>query len=92
MVEKVTEIDVLCRSVDMTDDPIVVEVYIQEPRGVVYPHWDREEMLNAFSGFLPDFKAREVHVSEFLTHGWVKKVDIPNYAGGELPAWKLVRE
>jgi hypothetical protein len=69
MVEKVTEIDVLCRSVDMTDDPIVVEAYIQEPRGVVYPHWDREEMLNAFSGFLPDFKAREVHVSEFLTHG-----------------------
>ncbi len=92
MIEEITELDVICRPADMADDPGVVEVYIREPHGVVYPHWDSEEMLNAFSGFLPEFKTREVHVSEFLTHGWVKKEYIPNYEGGELPAWKLVRD
>ncbi len=92
MVEKITEIDVICRPVDKAGDPVVVEVNIREPHGVVYPHWDSEEMVKAFSGFLPEFKIQEVHVSEFLAHGWVKKEYIPNYEGGELPAWKLVRE
>ena len=56
MVEKITEIDVICRPVDKADDPVVVEVYIREPHGVVLPHWDSKDMEKAFYGFLPEFK------------------------------------
>ncbi len=84
MVEKITEIDVLC--LDGSDDPVVVEVFIQEPHGVVWQHDEAAEALG-FS-FIP----RRTFLSEIMEHGWVKKKDKPDYKGGELPTWKLVRE
>ncbi len=84
MVEKVTEIDVLC--LDGPGDPVVAEVFIQEPRGVV---WQDDELVEAL-GF--SFIPRITFLSEIMEHGWVKKNDIPDYKGGELPIWKLVRE
>jgi len=82
--EKITEIDVLCR--DGSDDPVVVEIFIHEPHGVV---WQHDEVVEALGfSFIPGTTL----LSEIIAHGWVKKEPIPHYQGGELPAWKLVRE
>ncbi len=84
--EKITEIDVLCR--DGSDDPVVVEVYIKEPHGVV---WQHDEVVEALGfSFIPGTTL----LSEIISHGWVKKEKepIPHYQGGELPVWKLVRK
>ncbi len=84
--ERITEIDVLCR--DGSDDPVVVDVFIREPHGVVLQPDDVVEAL----GF--SFIRDTTLLSEILAHGWVKKEKdpIPHYQGGELPAWKLVRK
>ncbi len=84
--EKITEIDVLARN--RSDDPVVVDVFIQEPHGVVWQHDEVEEALG-FS-FIPGTTL----LSEIIAHGWVKKdkEPIPHYQGGELPAWKLIRK
>jgi|GEM_PF-1834623 len=84
MVEKITEIDVLC--LDGSSDPVVGEVFILEPLGVVWPH---DEVVEAL-GF--SFIPRSTFLSEIMEHGWVKKNDKPDYKGGELPTWRLVRE
>ena len=84
MVEKITELDVLC--LDGSDDPVVVEVFIQEPHGGV---WQHDEVVEAL-GF--SFIPRRTFLSTIIAHGWVKKETIPNYEGGEFSAWKLVRE
>jgi hypothetical protein len=86
MVEKVTEIDVLCRPVDRTDDPIVVRVLIPKP-GVVLLNDDEVVEALGFS-YIPEITL----LSKILAHGWVKKGYIPTYQGGTLPAWKLVRD
>jgi hypothetical protein len=84
--ERITEIDVLCR--DGSDDPVVVDVFIREPHGVVLQQDEKVEAL----GF--SFVPGTTLLSEILAHGWVKKEKEPilHYQGGELPAWKLVRK
>ena len=89
MVEKITEIDVTCRPGDEAGDPVVKNVYIREPHGGVWQHDDEVVEALGFS-FIPGTTL----LSEIIAHGWVKKEKepIPNYQGGELSAWKLVRE
>jgi hypothetical protein len=84
--ERITEIDVLCR--DGSNDPVVVDVFIREPHGVVLQQYEEVEAL----GF--SFVPGTTLLSEILAHGWVKKEKEPihHYQGGELPAWKLVRK
>ncbi len=86
MVEKITEIDVTCR--DVSSDPIVERVWTQT-LGVVLLTDDEAAEALGFS-YLPGI----TKLSEIIAHGWVKpeKNPIPNYQGGGLPAWKLVRE
>ncbi len=87
MVENtIKEIDVLCR--DASDDPIVVEVFIKEPRGVVL----QPDVVVEALGF--SFIPGTTLLSEITAHGWVEKEHepIPHYQGGGLSAWKLVRK
>jgi hypothetical protein len=86
MGQKATEIDVFC--LDGSDDPVVVEIFMQEPQGVVWQHAEVVEALG-FS-FIPGTTL----LSEITAHGWVKKENkpIPHYRGGGLSAWKLVRK
>jgi|SRR6266446_1232616 len=85
MVEKITEIDVLCR--DGSDDPVIVNVFVKKPLS----DWKQNELREALGfSFIPGITL----LSEIIAHEWVKpeKTPIPNYQGGGLPAWKLVRK
>lgn len=84
MVEKITEIDVLCR--DGSYDPVVVNVFIPT-RGVELQNDNKVVEALGFS-FFP----RITLLSEIIAYGWVKNEPIPDYLGTELPAWKLIRE
>ncbi len=86
MIEKITEIDVLCR--DGSPDPVVERVFIRKPLEA----WQDEDKLVEALGF--SYIPGITKLSEIIAHGWIKaeRKAIPNYQGGKLPAWKLIRK